>query len=189
MLGNGAINLTAQQNQDPRKSVGGYFQSRIATAFSAPQINPDDYLSTPNTFNDSVPSNIDLLAGDQLVEVQTNSIAKLSNTALPGIDPWLSVIDWINDFINASNNRYDDIFIDINPSFAIYTQFALASCRIHMQRRNIVSFASTEEEARFKIELELQKYNNPQIIDEKVIVAATTSGGGIQYTIECWIYV
>jgi hypothetical protein len=58
-----------------------------------------------------------------------------------------------------------------------------------MQRRNIVSFASTEEEARFKIELELQKYNNPQIIDEKVIVAATTSGGGIQYTIECWIYV
>ncbi|MBW7650861.1 ParA family protein [Anoxybacillus sp. ST4] len=127
LLGNGAENLNILHQQTPRKSVGGYFQSRISTPYTVPEINIDDYISIPNEFNSAVPPNIELLAGDQLVEVQTNSIATLSNTSLPGINPWLAVIDWINDFIKITDDKYRDVFIDTNPSFSIYTQIALAA--------------------------------------------------------------
>ncbi len=41
----------------------------------------------------------------------------------------MKIIDWVNDLIFAANqvNDYDDVFIDTNPSFAIYTQIALAA--------------------------------------------------------------
>lgn len=127
LLGSGADNLNILHQQTPRKSVGGYFQYRISTPYTLPDINVDQFISSPNEFNSSVPENIELLAGDQLVEVQTNSIATLSNTTLPGINPWLSVIDWINDFIEVTDEKYSDVFIDTNPSFSIYTQIALAA--------------------------------------------------------------
>lgn len=127
LLNNGSNNVEQLHNEVPRRSVGGYFQERISTPFTTPTLNPDTFICIPNTFNSEVSPNIHLLAGDQLVEVQTNSIATLSNTTLPGINPWLSVIDWINDFIKLTKNKYDTVFIDTNPSFSIYTQIALAA--------------------------------------------------------------
>lgn len=127
LLNDGSNNLELLHNRTPRQSVGGYFQERISTPYMPPQLDITNYISIPRDFNIEVPNNIHLLAGDQLVEVQTNSIATLSNTSLPGINPWLSVIDWINDFINLTGTTYDTIFIDTNPSFSIYTQIALAA--------------------------------------------------------------
>lgn len=127
LLNRGANNLEQLHSQTPRRSVGGYFQERISTPYTAPILNPQDFLHSPNTFNNQISQNIQLLAGDQLVEVQTNSIATLSNTTLPGINPWLAVIDWINDFISLTEDDFDTVFIDTNPSFSIYTQIALAA--------------------------------------------------------------
>lgn len=127
LLGNGNNHLEEQHQFNPRRSIGGYFQYRIATPFSVPNIDPENYLCVPHNYNEAVPENINLLAGDQLVEIQTNSIATLSNTSLPGIDPWMAVIDWVNDFIRATESKYNDVFIDMNPSFSIYTQIALAA--------------------------------------------------------------
>lgn len=127
LLNNGANNLETLHSNTPRQSVGGYFQERISTPYTPPNLNTDNYISVPHNFNEEVSENIHLLAGDQLVEVQTNSIATLSNTTLPGINPWLAVIDWINDFIRLTEDRYDTVFIDTNPSFSIYTQIALAA--------------------------------------------------------------
>jgi cellulose biosynthesis protein BcsQ len=87
------------------------------------------YISNPSRVNTKIPVNIDLIAGDRIVELQSNSISALSITQIPGVDTYLKIIDWVNDLINAANqeNNYDDIFIDTNPSFAIYTQIALAA--------------------------------------------------------------
>ncbi|MBV4424937.1 ParA family protein [Clostridium tyrobutyricum] len=128
LMGNGSNHLNSLYINNPkRKSVGGYFQDRLPSPFTVPKINYNDYICMPNKFNTSINTNIDLLAGDPVVELQTNSIATLSNTQLPGTNTWIAVIDWINDFINLTNNKYDDVFIDTNPSFSIYTQIALAS--------------------------------------------------------------
>jgi cellulose biosynthesis protein BcsQ len=45
------------------------------------------------------------------------------------VDTYIKIVDWVNDLINSANqeNNYDAIFIDTNPSFAIYTQIAIAS--------------------------------------------------------------
>lgn len=127
LIGKGAYNLKSLYGKERRKTVGGYFQDRLPSPFTKPNIECENYICKPNSYNKNINSNIDLLAGDPVVELQTNSIATLSNTQLPGTNTWISVIDWINDFISSTNNEYDDIFIDTNPSFSVYTQIAIAS--------------------------------------------------------------
>lgn len=128
LMGKGSENLFNLHQQGPKRvSIGGYFQERLPSPFTLPVLNYKDFISKPNSFNDTISENIDLLAGDPIVELQANPIATLSNTQVPGTDTWLAVIDWLNDFIKITNNEYDEIFIDANPSFSIYTQIALAT--------------------------------------------------------------
>jgi len=127
LVGGGSNNLNTLHLQNPRRSVGGYFQERLPSPYAMPNINPQSYLSQPNQFNNYIPQNIHLFAGDALVELQSNAISTLANTQIPGTNTWISIIDWINDFISAVANQYDYIFIDSNPSFSIYTQIALAA--------------------------------------------------------------
>ena len=125
LLGNGSGNLQMLQNTFPiRKTIGGYFQSRFPNPFSPQQLNVSDYICKPFSYNQFIPQNIDLLAGDQIVELQSNAISTLANSIIPGTDAWISIIDWLNDFIKVTN--YDYIFIDMNPSFSIYTQISLS---------------------------------------------------------------
>lgn len=127
LLGNGGGNLNNLYNQPIRQSIGGYFQSRIPSPFAPPAIAVNDFISNPNQFNPNIPANIDLLAGDKLLEIQSNALTTLANTQLPGVDARLAILDWVNDFINATDNLYHTIFIDTNPSFSIHTQIALTS--------------------------------------------------------------
>ncbi len=126
LLGNGASNLNSLYTTK-RKSVGGYFQDRLPSPFTMPQLNCGEYIVQPIRYNKAIPKNVFLLAGDPIVELQTNAIATLANTQLPGTDTWIAVIDWINDFIWSLDTLYDTIFLDCNPSFSIYTQIAIAS--------------------------------------------------------------
>ena len=127
LVGSGSNNLNILHSQTPRRSVGGYFQERLPSPYAIPNINPQDYLSQPSQFNNNIPDNIYLFAGDALVELQSNAISTLANTQIPGTNSWLSIIDWINDFLSMVTNDYDYIFIDSNPSFSIYTQIAIAA--------------------------------------------------------------
>lgn len=126
LLGNGASNLNSLYTTK-RKSVGGYFQDRLPSPFTMPQLNCGEYIVQPIRYNKAIPKNVFLLVGDPIVELQTNAIATLANTQLPGTDTWIAVIDWINDFIWSLDTPYDTIFLDCNPSFSIYTQIAIAS--------------------------------------------------------------
>lgn len=127
LQGNGNANLQNLHNQLTRQSIGGYFHTRISSPFAPPVINSNNYITTPSNNNSHIASNIDLLAGDGILEVQSTALTTLANQLLPGVNPRLSIIDWINDFILSTGNTYQTIFIDTNPSFSIHTQIALAS--------------------------------------------------------------
>jgi cellulose biosynthesis protein BcsQ len=113
----------------PRCSVGGYFQLRLPSPYTVPPFTPADFISHPHDFNNAIPDNIDLVCGDPLLELQSNAVNTLANNQIPGSNPWIEVIDWLNDFIEPIEEEYDAIFFDCNPSFSLYTQIALAASK------------------------------------------------------------
>lgn len=127
LTNNGSQNLLARQGELPRATVGGYFQLRLPSPYSAPPFVPADFITSPHVHNGAIPDNIDLVCGDPLLELQSNAISTLANTNIPGTNAWLAVIDWLRDFLDPIQDDYDAIFVDTNPSFSIYTQIALSS--------------------------------------------------------------
>lgn len=125
--GKGSEKLLAQQGLVPRCSIGGYFQLRLPSPYTTPAFSPADFISHPHLFNDAIPQNIKLVCGDPLLELQSNAVNTLANNQIPGSNPWIEVIDWLNDFIAPIEQEYDAIFFDCNPSFSLYTQIALAA--------------------------------------------------------------
>ncbi|WP_207388213.1 ParA family protein [Lichenihabitans psoromatis] len=127
MTNGGAAKLISQQGQIPRCSIGGYFQIRLPSPYTPPVFRAHDYIMQPHAQNAAIPRNISLVCGDPMLELQSNAINTLSNNQVPGVDTWIAVIDWLNDFLNQINNEFDAVFVDCNPSFSLYTQIALAS--------------------------------------------------------------
>ncbi|HUA44525.1 MAG TPA: ParA family protein [Solirubrobacteraceae bacterium] len=124
---NGSNNLLSRQGELPRATIGGYFQERLPSPYSCPAITHTDFITSPCEYNAAVPKNIDLICGDPLLELQSNAISTLANTQIPGTNAWMSVIDWVRDFLDPISDTYDAIFVDANPSFSIYTQIALSA--------------------------------------------------------------
>lgn len=127
MTNNGSASLLARQGELPRATIGGYFQERFPSPYSAPTITHGDFITKPSRFNGLIPDNVDLVCGDPLLELQANAMSTLANTDLPVGNAWIGVIDWIRDFLAGIEDDYDVVFIDANPSFSIYTQIALAA--------------------------------------------------------------
>ena len=123
--GGGSQNLLLRQGELPRCSIGGYFDIRLPSPFVVPQFDANNFITTPSHYNDSIPSNIDLVCGDPLLELQAIAMNTLANADLPGVNAWLGVIDWLKDFLEKVD--YDYVYVDTNPSFSMYTQIALAA--------------------------------------------------------------
>jgi len=124
---NGSGVLLTRHGQVPRCSLGGYFQLRLPSPYVKPEFDAHDFITTPNTFNNAIPPNIDLICGDPLLELQANAVNSLANNNIPGTDTWIGVIDWLKDFLDQVEDEYDTAFLDCNPSFSMYTQIAIAS--------------------------------------------------------------
>ena len=124
---NGSAHLLQRQGLLPRCSIGGYFELRLPSPFTAPPLVPEDFVTHPCKYNTSIPENIDLICGDPMLELQTNAINTLANTQIPGTDTWISIIDWLHDLLEKLEQGYEAIFLDTNPSFSIYTQIALST--------------------------------------------------------------
>lgn len=124
----GGKNLLVLHGKPGRQSIGGYFQTRLPKPFDGIGIAGSGFISKPFEYNTTIPKNISLLAGDPLLELQANAISTLANTQIPGTDSWVAVVSWLRDFIRSTEDDYDYCFIDMNPSFSMYTQIALASC-------------------------------------------------------------
>ncbi len=127
LMGGGSRSLAGLQAEKPRRTVGGYFESRLPSPYTVPAISSAAFLSNPTEHNNTIPPNVTLLAGDPLLELQSNAIATLANAQIPGQNSWLAVADWISDFINSVDDQFDIVFIDTNPSFSMYTQIALSA--------------------------------------------------------------
>lgn len=125
--GNGSDNLLRIQGQQPRCTVGGYFQTRLPSPYAVTAIATSDFLTQPQKYNSAIPANITLLAGDPLLELQANSMSTLANNQIPGTDTWIKIVSWLRDFIQSTGSDFDYVFIDANPSFSIYTQIAMAA--------------------------------------------------------------
>lgn len=126
----GSDKLLARQGLVPRCSIGGYFQLRLPSPYTVPGFDADDFITHPYDLNKTMPKNIDLVCGDPLLELQSNAVNTLANNQIPGSNPWISVVDWLNDFIETIKDDYDVIFFDCNPSFSLYTQIALAASNL-----------------------------------------------------------
>lgn len=110
-----------------RRSIGGYFDYRLTSPFQAIGFNSRDYIIKPNSYNNNIPINIDLLAGDTLLELQSLVMSALANTKMPGKNSQFTILQWLNDFLEQIKDEYDYVFIDTNPSFSMYTQIALTA--------------------------------------------------------------
>ena len=126
LVNQGSRHLLQRQGQTPRCSIGGYFEARLPSPYSPPVFDSQNFVTTPATLNPQIPENIDLIAGDPLLELQTNAMATLANNQIPGTNTWLAIVDWLRDLLEPLRATYDTAFIDANPSFSIYTQIALA---------------------------------------------------------------
>lgn len=123
----GSEKLLVRQGLVPRCSIGGYFQLRLPSPYTPPTFKAHDFITKPSTLNPGVPSNLELVCGDPLLELQANAVNTLANNQIPGTNPWIAVVDWIKDFLAQVESEYDVVFLDCNPSFSLYTQIALAS--------------------------------------------------------------
>jgi cellulose biosynthesis protein BcsQ len=123
----GSEKLLERHGLVPRCSIGGYFQLRLPSPYAPPIFSAGDFITKPNNYNKGIPTNIDLVCGDPLLELQANAVNTLANNNIPGTNAWIAVIDWLNFFLQQLKDDYDTVFMDCNPSFSLYTQIALAA--------------------------------------------------------------
>ena len=126
--GVGAEALRTVLSGKNRKTVGGYFDSRI----DSPQRitgKETDYLLRASRYNSNLPKNLWLIAGDPSLELQAQVISQIGGQTLPQ-DSWKNVRNWLKDLVTACIGKVGDddsvtVFIDCNPSFAAYTELAI----------------------------------------------------------------
>ncbi|QTA85503.1 ParA family protein [Desulfonema magnum] len=115
-------------SQNPSRTIAGYIEDRIRSPYVSPRSGAS-YAVNVSQFNDRVPANLYLLAGDEQLEIQTSRVLNATN---PGpTDAWRIVHTWISDLIEdvkyALNENDLTVFIDCNPSFSIYTELAMSA--------------------------------------------------------------
>lgn len=124
----GEQNLDVIATANPRRTIAGYIEDRIRSPYVSPRTGAT-YVSNVNQYNDTVPSNLFLVTGDEELEIQASRVA---NACSPGpTDAWRIVHAWISDLIADIRESWDidesTVFIDCNPSFTIYTELAMSA--------------------------------------------------------------
>lgn len=123
--GTGAKHLAALLEKQPRQTIGGYFDERIAQPHGKTGTEVSFVLQL-DRINANLPKNMFLVAGDPSLELQAQAINQIAAQTLP-VDTWKNVHLWVADMISAISIKLTNavFFIDCNPSFAAYTELAL----------------------------------------------------------------
>lgn len=110
-----------------RKTVGGYFDTRIESPHG-PTGRETDFLIRAYPFNPNLPENIWLIPGDPSLEIQSQVINQIGGQGLP-VDAWKNVHNWLKDLVIRCAEKLGvdstTVFIDCNPSFSAYTELAM----------------------------------------------------------------
>lgn len=130
--------LDAIHGVQPRKTISGYIEDRIASPYNSPASGAG-FITRVQSHNTQVPNNLFLVVGDEQLEMQASRVANATRPGAP--DAWRKVHMWIADLIfdikTSWNNHETCVFIDCNPSFSIYTELALSAAE-----RLIVPFSA-----------------------------------------------
>ena len=127
--GKGVTNLEQVLSAPDRKTVGGYFDTRITSPHQLTG-SESSYLINAHTYNENLPQNLYILCGDPSLEIQSQVISQIGGQTLPE-NAWMNVHNWLLDLIKACCKKVSKgpeettVFIDCNPSFSPYTELAM----------------------------------------------------------------
>jgi len=133
--GQGSQNISSLYREG--KTVSFFLQR---SQESGPMIGAETFLTRVSDYNTQVASNAFLLCGDMYLELVGRHLEHVrSGIVLPRNNPWVNVTSSIRSFIEGCEGKITGIaespdhnwvvFIDTNPSFAVYTEIALAAAR------------------------------------------------------------
>lgn len=113
------------------KTIGSYLRKRIESKPFEKTGDESSYAVQLSQYNESLPENLHLVAGDPILERLVDSMTGLARQDMP-TDSWKRVHSYILDLtdgimLNKASNAV--FFIDCNPSFAIYTKQALIASK------------------------------------------------------------
>jgi chromosome partitioning protein len=126
--GKGADALQKILTAPNRRTIGGYFDSRIETP-QKKNGHETSYLLSTHDYNKNLPKNLWLIAGDPSLELQAQVISQIGGQTLPP-DSWKNVRNWLKDLVleciaKLGSEDNVTVLIDCNPSFAAYTEVAM----------------------------------------------------------------
>ena len=125
--GGGAQELEKILASSNRKTVGGYFDKRIASPHQMTG-GESGYTIPAIKYNNHLPSNLSLICGDPSLEIQAQVMSQIGGQTLPA-DSWKNVRNWLLDLITACQKQLGvtntTVLIDCNPSFSAYTELAM----------------------------------------------------------------
>ena len=126
--GNGIGSDRLDQLIKDRKTIGGYFDSRINSPHSKTG-KELDYLLDARLMNGNLPRGVYLVGGDPSLELQAQVINQMSSQTLP-VESWKNVHSWLADLVDECKRHLGPdtiVFIDCNPSFSAYTELSMIS--------------------------------------------------------------
>ena len=139
LLGGGTQGETRALNLcltgDAPHTVVGYLATVLTHGQGAALPDPNQFVSRPHDFNNSIPDNLYLLCGDGNLEPMAPLISERASQAalLKDANPWkwvhLSLRAFIDDFAFRAGATPVTVFIYTNPSFCIYTEVAISSAQ------------------------------------------------------------
>ena len=123
--GGGSERLQILLNEEPSRTIGGYYYQRILHPHEALG-REEDFLVRACGSNRNVPRNLYLVPGDPSLELQVQTINNISVQEIPS-DAWRRVRSWVRDLQDALEREHGKcaFFIDCNPSFSSYTEQAI----------------------------------------------------------------
>lgn len=125
--GTGEGNLSAIAQKD--MTIAGYIKARYTKSYFKPLGTESGYFVPVSAFNKAMPENLFLLPGDVDLDLCSQLIAHMGSGPLRGA--WKSSRLILDDIIQAFENAHKEtvVFIDCNPSFAVYTEMSAAAAR------------------------------------------------------------
>jgi cellulose biosynthesis protein BcsQ len=123
----GESRLIELETRDPAPTIAGYIAERIKSGTNPPgAIDAGLWCHQVSKINANLPSNLHLVPGDGNLELLAAPISYYANAQFPAA-AWAAVHMWVReltDAITKGDGKWT-VFIDSNPSFAIYTELAM----------------------------------------------------------------
>lgn len=130
---NGEAHVLTLCTQATPRTVVGYLSTVIAGGALAALPSPLQFLSQVDSVNPAMPHNLLLMCGDGNLEPMAPAVTGAANapSLTPTVQPWkwvhLIFRELIDSFAREYPNEDIAVFIDTNPSFAIYTELAISA--------------------------------------------------------------